>query len=129
MWKYEVANTDHTLMQGVELINRLLLGEPEETIGIKYESTLDGRNAAKHERSTLAGSGDPKKMKELAELTGKAPAVAHPGTVAAKTSVKAIPTALSASTSAGGPGDKVEAHTSEEELGVTTPLNTKEAAQ
>jgi hypothetical protein len=29
MWKYEVSNTDHSLMQGVELINRLLLGEPE----------------------------------------------------------------------------------------------------
>ena len=25
MWKYEVSNTDHTLMQGVELVNRLLL--------------------------------------------------------------------------------------------------------
>src|SRR5438094_480623 len=25
MWKYEVSNTDHSLMQGVELINRLLL--------------------------------------------------------------------------------------------------------
>ena len=43
MWKYEVANTDHTLMQGVELVNSWLLGEPETTIGIKYESTLDGR--------------------------------------------------------------------------------------
>src|SRR5206468_10934571 len=61
MWKYEVSNTDHTLMQGVELVNRLLLDEPEQTIGIKYESTLDGRNAAKHERSALAGSGDPRK--------------------------------------------------------------------
>src|SRR5918992_5914343 len=61
MWKYEVANTDHTLMQGVELVNRLLLDEPETTIGMKYESTLDGRNAAVHERSPLAGSGDPKK--------------------------------------------------------------------
>jgi hypothetical protein len=61
MWKYEVSNTDHTLMRGVELINRLLLGEPEATIGIKYESTLDGRNAATHERSHLAGSGDPKR--------------------------------------------------------------------
>src|SRR6185436_10734134 len=61
MWKYEVSNTDHTLMQGVELINRLLLDEPEATIGIKYESTLDGRNAARHERSQLAGSGDPRR--------------------------------------------------------------------
>ena len=38
----------------VELINRLLLGEAEQTIGIKYESTLDGRNAAHHERSERA---------------------------------------------------------------------------
>src|SRR3954449_6219919 len=63
MWKYEVANTDHSLMQGVELVNRLLLNEPEQTVGIKYESTLDGRNAAKHERPALAGSGDPKRAK------------------------------------------------------------------
>src|SRR5207248_7442 len=61
MWKYEVSNTDHTLMQGVELVNRLLLDEPETTVGIKYESTLDGRQAAVHERSTVAGSGDPRK--------------------------------------------------------------------
>jgi hypothetical protein len=129
MWKYEVANTDHTLMQGVELINRLLRGEPEQTIGIKYESTMDGRNAARHERSHLAGSGDPKKAKELAELTGKAPAAAHPGQ-AVRPSVKEIaaglanPAAAAAAAAkimAGGPGDKVEAHVSEEELGVTTP--------
>lgn len=49
MWKYEVSNTDHTLMQGVELINRLLLGEAETTIGIRYESTSDGRQAADHD--------------------------------------------------------------------------------
>jgi protoporphyrinogen oxidase len=30
-WKYEVSNQDHSLMQGVELVNRLLLGEPEVT--------------------------------------------------------------------------------------------------
>jgi protoporphyrinogen oxidase len=48
LWKYEVSNTDHSLMQGVELANRLVLGEPETTIGIKYESTNDGRNAASH---------------------------------------------------------------------------------
>jgi hypothetical protein len=98
MWKYEVSNTDHTLMQGVELANRLVLNEPESTIGIKYESTLDGRNAASHERSSHAGSGDPKKIAEAA----KPP------------------------TSIGGPGDKLEVHTSEEELGVTTPLPGKE---
>jgi protoporphyrinogen oxidase len=72
MWKYEVANTDHTLMQGVELIDRLLLGQPEVTIGLKYEVTDDGRKAAIHERSVVAGSGDPKKDKEFALLNGKA---------------------------------------------------------
>jgi protoporphyrinogen oxidase len=71
MWKYEVANTDHSLMQGVELVNRLLLGEEETTIGIKYASTEDGRQAATHERSSLAGSGDPKKAAELAKLLAK----------------------------------------------------------
>ena len=95
MWKYEVANTDHTLMQGVELVNRLILDEPETTIGIKYESTMDGRQAAVHERSIKAGSGDPKKEAERkAYLRGYAYADA--------------------------PGDKPsEPHTSEEELGVT----------
>jgi protoporphyrinogen oxidase len=58
MWKYEVANTDHSLMQGVELINRLLLGERETTIGMVYNVTEDGRNAANHERPTHAGSGE-----------------------------------------------------------------------
>src|SRR5437762_13299955 len=61
MWKYEVSNTDHSLMQGVELVNRLLLGEPETTIGMKYASTGDGRNAAVHERSPVAGSGEKRK--------------------------------------------------------------------
>lgn len=58
MWKYEVANTDHSLMQGVELINRLLLGEKETTIGMVYKVTEDGRNAANHERPAHAGSGE-----------------------------------------------------------------------
>ena len=31
-WKYEVSNQDHSLMQGVELINKLELGEAEITI-------------------------------------------------------------------------------------------------
>jgi protoporphyrinogen oxidase len=30
-WKYEVSNQDHSVMQGVELVNRLLLGVPEVT--------------------------------------------------------------------------------------------------
>ena len=104
MWKYEVANTDHSLMQGVELINRLLHGEAEQTIGIKYESTLDGRNAARHERSHLAGSGDPKRT-----------VVAKPGEAAV------LITQLS-KVDPDQPGDKAEVHVSEEELGVTTPV-------
>ncbi len=28
-WKYEVSNQDHSLMQGVELVDRLMLGVPE----------------------------------------------------------------------------------------------------
>jgi protoporphyrinogen oxidase len=58
MWKYEVANTDHSLMQGVELIDRLLLGQNEVTIGVRYDSTEDGREAAVHERPLVAGSGE-----------------------------------------------------------------------
>ncbi len=58
MWKYEVSNTDHSVMQGVEVIDHLLSGEPEQTIGITYTVTEDGRKAATHERSTLAGSGE-----------------------------------------------------------------------
>ncbi len=58
MWKYEVANTDHSLMQGVEWVNRELCGDAEHTIGIVYASTSDGRNAASHERPGVAGSGE-----------------------------------------------------------------------
>ena len=61
MWKYEVSNTDHTLMQGVELINRLLLGEKEQTIGMVYALEGPGQISAAHVRPTTAGagSGDP----------------------------------------------------------------------
>jgi protoporphyrinogen oxidase len=31
-WKYEVSNQDHSLMQGVELVNRLASGIPETTV-------------------------------------------------------------------------------------------------
>src|SRR5690606_11951173 len=119
-------NTDHTLMQGVELINRLLLGEAEQTIGIKYESTLDGRNAAHHERSTLAGSGcpKPKGSPDEAPVAKKHPGQGQPATAA--TAAAAKPTVLERPKPAslnrdGGPGDKEEVHVSEEELGVTTP--------
>jgi protoporphyrinogen oxidase len=117
MWKYEVSNTDHTLMQGVELINRLLLGEPEQTIGIKYESTLDGRNAASHDRPIVAGSGDPKKAHtpaKVAASTGTRVAPSLPGTAEKR------PTKRTKNASPDQPGDKKEAHISEEELGVTT---------
>jgi hypothetical protein len=107
MWKYEVANTDHSLMQGVELINRLLFDEPETTIGMKYASTADGRNAAVHERSQHAGSGDPKKAAERAAAAAGASSVAG-----AITQIKHL--------DPDQPGDKKEAHVSEEELGVTT---------
>jgi protoporphyrinogen oxidase len=30
-WRYEISNMDHSLMQGVEVVDRLLLGKPEET--------------------------------------------------------------------------------------------------
>jgi hypothetical protein len=124
MWKYEVSNTDHTLMQGVELVNRLLLDEPETTIGMKYESTSDGRNAAVHERSALAGSGDPKRTSTgvVPSVTTKTkpspdatPASPRPGQTERRP-VVAFNTGLAKDT-----GDKDEVHTSEEELGVTQP--------
>ena len=31
-WKYEVSNQDHSLMQGVEAVDRILLGVPERTV-------------------------------------------------------------------------------------------------
>jgi protoporphyrinogen oxidase len=31
-WLYEVSNQDHSFMQGVELVNRLVRGEPETTV-------------------------------------------------------------------------------------------------
>jgi hypothetical protein len=87
----------------VELVNNWLLGEAEQTIGMKYASTADGRNAAVHERSQLAGSGDPKKAAAVKTSPEKLPTAPLPGTLARDT------------------GDKDEVHTSEEELGVTTP--------
>jgi hypothetical protein len=158
MWKYEVSNTDHTLMQGVELVNRLLQGEPEATIGIKYESTLDGRNAASHERSHLAGSGDPRRAPAGGTAAGAAsgttaaasmpaaaaktspdaaPAASFPGQAvrnkpgAAGAAAAAAPAASPARSAAGlarDAGDKDEVHTSEEELGVTQPRQGNPAA-
>jgi hypothetical protein len=94
MWKYEVSNTDHSLMQGVELVNRLLGHEPETTIGMVYSVTEDGRNAAQHERPAHAGSGE----KRVAPSTG----------------VEVKPAAGDFA------GDVDEAELAEEELGVTS---------
>jgi protoporphyrinogen oxidase len=91
MWKYEVSNTDHTLMQGVELVNRLLRGEAETTIGMVYRITDDGRQAAVHERSALAGSGEKRLNSAKPEIVVRTKEV----------------------------GDVPEADLAEEELGVT----------
>jgi len=128
MWKYEVSNTDHTLMQGVELANRLILGEAETTVGIKYESTLDGRNAARHERSVVAGSGDPRRtptptgLAASAASVKKAP-VSDDGTEQVKKILKSM-----SKPDHNRVGDKNEVHISEEELGVTQPLTDGAAA-
>jgi hypothetical protein len=122
MWKYEVSNTDHTLMQGVELINRLMLGEAETTIGLKYESTLDGRNAARHERSVVAGSGDPRRTPAptaglAASAASAKKSISDDGTEQVKKILKSM-----SSPDHNRVGDKAEVHISEEELGVTQPL-------
>ncbi len=136
MWKYEVSNTDHTLMQGVEVVNRLLLDEPETTIGMKYTSTDDGRNAAVHERSIVAGSGDPKRASagvaassgvSSSGMSSKAskdnPDAAPPLRTPGKSDKVSVTVTSAARTLSyprpGGPGDKDEAHVSEEELGIT----------
>jgi protoporphyrinogen oxidase len=106
MWKYEVANTDHTLMQGVELINRLLLNEPEHTIGMVYSVTEDGRQAATHERSAHAGSGE----KKLAGAPMAGHSLAAPEAAPLKIVVRTRTI-----------GDLEEADVAAEELGVTVP--------
>lgn len=117
MWKYEVSNTDHTLMQGVELVNRLLLNEAETTIGMKYASTLDGRNAAVHERPLAAGSGDPRKAKSSAPQI----ATMHAGQVEHHPVVKEVVEAIKEKkVKSDGPGDREQSHISEEELGITS---------
>ncbi len=111
MWKYEVSNTDHTLMQGVELANMLLLGEPETTIGMTYNVTNDGRNAATHERSTHAGSGE----KKLAANGATKSRAATVGSTSSDSSFEIVVRTRALQRV----GDIDEVHTSEEELGVT----------
>src|SRR5690606_19407018 len=115
-----------SLMQGVELVNRLVLGEPESTIGIKYESTTDGRNAAHHERSAHAGSGDPKKALDRGAMAASSATVptatkvppdhliptAKPG----QSVISKVANAIAKAVPTNNPGDKDEVHVSEEEL-------------
>ncbi|MEL7485524.1 MAG: hypothetical protein AAFN41_14375, partial [Planctomycetota bacterium] len=91
LWKYEVSNTDHSVMQGVEVVDRILLGKEEQTTGIVYRVTEDGRRAAQHERSSKAGSGEKR--------------------IAVSTEVEVKPVADA--------GNEAEASLSEEELGIT----------
>jgi protoporphyrinogen oxidase len=39
-WKYEISNMDHSVMQGVEVVNALLLGEPERTWEVPARAPL-----------------------------------------------------------------------------------------
>ncbi|HLK16568.1 MAG TPA: FAD-dependent oxidoreductase [Fimbriimonadaceae bacterium] len=47
-WKYEVSNQDHSFMQGVEVVDRLLLGVPEMTH--RFPNTVNDRRFAKKVR-------------------------------------------------------------------------------
>ncbi|MDX2175256.1 MAG: FAD-dependent oxidoreductase [Candidatus Sumerlaeia bacterium] len=44
-WKYEVSNQDHSLMQGVEVVDHLLMGAPELTLW--YPNTVNGPRPVK----------------------------------------------------------------------------------
>lgn len=68
LWKYEVGNTDHTFMQGVELVNRLLLGEKEHTVGAIYELEGHDRPAA----TAALTPGTAAKIAPTAPWSGKA---------------------------------------------------------
>ena len=43
-WKYEVSNQDHALMQGVEVIDHLLLGKDETTF--QFPSVVNSRTSS-----------------------------------------------------------------------------------
>jgi protoporphyrinogen oxidase len=61
-WKYEVANQDHTCMQGVEIVDRLLRGIPEMTV---TNPNVVNAPKAKEQSSPLAETlkNDPAIMK------------------------------------------------------------------
>lgn len=111
MWKYEVSNTDHSLMQGVELVNRLLLNEKEHTIGLVYKITDDGRAAAEHERAAVAGSGE----KRLSAAGRTVSIEAKPELGVPSPGAERVDHA----------GDIDEAELAEEELGITSRTEAK----
>lgn len=45
-WRYEVSNQDHSFMQGVEVVDRLLLGSPEPTLETPELVNRPGRRPA-----------------------------------------------------------------------------------
>jgi protoporphyrinogen oxidase len=48
-WKYEVSNQDHSLAQGVEIVDRLLTGTPEETLD--HPERVNARRPPPRERA------------------------------------------------------------------------------
>ena len=52
-WKYEVSNQDHSFAQGVEIVERLLLGRPERTVN--EPDTVNARRSAPRARSESRG--------------------------------------------------------------------------
>src|SRR5262249_31913749 len=96
--------------------NKLFLGESETTIGMKYTSTTDGRNAAVHERSPVAGSGEKRASSTSASTT----ATIYPGQTTTRPAGEIFRGVDRKLSLAGGPGDKKESHVSEEELGIAS---------
>ncbi len=42
-WKYEVSNMDHTFMQGVEVVNRITMGDPEAEVTLLHPNQVNHR--------------------------------------------------------------------------------------
>ena len=56
-WKYEVSNQDHSFMQGVELVDRLLGGTPEVTYPHPVRANSGEVLTGDGERSSALGPG------------------------------------------------------------------------
>lgn len=63
-WEYEIGNMDHSVMQGVELVNRWLLGE-EEITWKDFADTVKTQPAL-----SIVGSGDSAKITTLHASSG-----------------------------------------------------------